>query len=94
MLSNAGHEVIVWSALSAEIEELDRTRRQKNLPNMGIPAEILFFKDLEKVCLKRDIILFAVPSVFVRSTAKKASTFVKLGQIIVDVAKESSPKHS
>ena len=92
MLSNAGHEVVVWSSLSAEIEELDRTRREKDLPNMEIPAEILFFKDLEKVCLERDIILFAVPSVFVRSTAKKASTFVKLGQIIVDVAKGIEPE--
>jgi len=37
MLSNSGHEVTVWSALPTEIEELDRTRRQKNLPNMEIP---------------------------------------------------------
>ena len=31
MLSNSGHEVTVWSALPAEIDELERTRRQKNL---------------------------------------------------------------
>lgn len=27
MLSNSGHEVTVWSALPAEIEELEKTRR-------------------------------------------------------------------
>ena len=37
MLSLNDHEVTVWSALPAEIEELDRTRRQKNLVGMIIP---------------------------------------------------------
>ena len=91
MLSNAGHKVTVWSALSAEIEELEKTRRQKNLPNMEIPKEVVFTKDLEQACLEKDILLFAVPSVFVRSTAKKASAFVPEGQIIVDVAKGIEP---
>ena len=87
MLSNSGHEVTVWSALPAEIDELERTRRQKNLPNMEIPATVLFSKDLREACREKDILLFAVPSVFVRSTAKRASAFVSDGQIIVDVAK-------
>ena len=50
MLSNTGHEVTVWSALTAEIEELCKTRRQKNLPNMEISAEVSLSKDLEKAC--------------------------------------------
>ena len=91
MLSNAGHEVTVWSALPAEIEELDRTRRQKNLPNMEIPNDIVFTTGIEEVCKEEDILLFAVPSVFVRSTAKKATSFVLEGQIIVDVAKGIEP---
>lgn len=91
MLSNSGHEVTVWSALPAEIEELEKTRRQKNLPNMEIPEKVVFTKNLEQACLEKDILLFAVPSVFVRSTAKKASTIVPEGQIIVDVAKGIEP---
>lgn len=92
MLSNAGHEMTVWSALTTEIDELNRTRRQKNLPNMEIPVEISFTTDLVKACQEKDILLFAVPSVFVRSTAKRTSEFVPEGQIIVDVAKGIEPE--
>lgn len=91
MLSNSGHKVIVWSAISEEIEELSKTRRQKNLPNMEIPTEVTFTTDLEKACHEKDVLLFAVPSVFVRSTAKKVSTYVQADQIIVDVAKGIEP---
>ena len=91
MLSNTGNEVTVWSALPAEIEELSKTRRQKNLPNMEIPDEVVFTKDLENACQGKNILLFAVPSVFVRSTARRASDSVPEGQIIVDVAKGIEP---
>lgn len=84
---NAGHEVTVWSALPEEVDELARTRRQRNLPGMIIPSGIVFTKDISEACADKDIILSAVPSVFVRSTAKTAAPYIKDGQIIVDVAK-------
>ncbi|MBT8881730.1 glycerol-3-phosphate dehydrogenase, partial [Lactobacillus delbrueckii subsp. bulgaricus] len=68
-----------------------RTRRQKNLPGMVIPDEIKFTKEIAEACQDKDIILFAVPSVFVRSTAKTAAAFIPDGQIIVDVAKGIEP---
>lgn len=43
--------------------------------------------DIEEVCGDRDVLLFAVPSVFVRSTARKAAPHIPDGQLIVDVAK-------
>ncbi|SEQ24366.1 Glycerol-3-phosphate cytidylyltransferase [Lachnospiraceae bacterium RM5] len=87
MLSIYGHKITVWSALPEEIEELRKTRRQKNLPNMEIPQDIIFTTKLSDACFKAEILLFAVPSIFVRSTAKDVATFIKPGQIIVDVAK-------
>ena len=87
MLSNNGHEVQVWSALSKEIDQLSATRKQVNLPNMIIPKTIKFTKNIEEVCKNKDILVFAVPSVFVRNTARSASPFINEGQIIVDVAK-------
>ena len=54
---------------------------------MTIPAEMKFTKSVEEVCTDKEILLLAVPSVFVRSTAAKARPFVPDGQIIVDVAK-------
>ena len=91
MLSNAGHRVTVWSALPQEIDELSATRRQKNLPGMVIPDEVAFTKDLSEVCKAKDILLFAVPSVFVRSTARRAAPYVPRGQVVVDVAKGIEP---
>ncbi len=87
MLVRSQYEVTVWSALEKEVEEFGKNRTHPNLPGMKIPQEIEFTKDLEKVCTDKDILLFAVPSPFVRQTAQKAAPFIPDGQIIVDVAK-------
>lgn len=87
MLHNNGHKVCVWSALKREVEEFSATRRHPNLPGMEIPAEISFTEDIAQVCKQRDILLFAVPSPFVRSTARQAAPYISDNQIIVDVAK-------
>ena len=87
MLCVSGHEVTVWSAIAREIDEFSVTRRHPNLPGMEIPRELGFTKDMEEVCRDKEILLFAVPSPFVRATARKAAPFIKAGQIIVDVAK-------
>lgn len=87
MLSVSGHAVTVWSALEKEVEEFSATRRHPNLPGMEIPEQIVFTKDIQTVCARQDILLFAVPSVFVRSTAAKAAPYIRSGQVIVDVAK-------
>lgn len=92
MLCNDGKEVQVWSALPDEIEEYSRTRRHRNLTNMIIPDEIDFTGDIKEVCSGKDILLFAVPSVFVRQTARAAAEFIPDGQVIVDVAKGLEPR--
>ena len=91
MLSNSGHDVTVWSAIDSEVDSLSAERRHKNLPGMVIPDAVRFTKEIGEVCAQKDILLFAVPSVFVRSTARKAAPFVPEGQIIVDVAKGIEP---
>ena len=87
MLENSGHNVEVWSALPSEIDELNSTHKQKNLPNIQIPMSIKFTKSIKEVCTKKDILLFAIPSVFVRETVREARDYIQDGQIIVDVAK-------
>lgn len=87
MLSNNGHDVTVWSAIEAEVENLAASRTHPNLPGMQIPDAIQFTKDIEQVCANKDVLLFAVPSPFVRATARKAAPYIPDGQVIVDVAK-------
>lgn len=91
MLTNCGHDVTVWSALAEEIDELSTKRQQRNLPGVEIPKETKFTKSIEEVCENKEIVLFAVPSVFVRSTARAAAQYIPDGQIIVDVAKGIEP---
>lgn len=87
MLKNTGKQVTVWSALPNEIEELKKTNIHPKLPNVKLPLGIDYTADLEYALNDKDIIMFAVPSVFVRDTAKKCKNYIKDNQIIVDVAK-------
>lgn len=87
MLAEVGHQVTVWSAIEKEIDEFSTNRKHPNLPGMVISEEIFFTKKIEEVCQEKEILLMAVPSVFVRSTAAQMRDFVPDGQIIVDVAK-------
>jgi len=87
LLHNNGHETAVWSALPEEIEEMKQTRRHKNLPEITIPEEIFLTADLETAMSEKDVLIMAVPSVFVRPTAARMKPFLKKGQLVVDVAK-------
>lgn len=91
MLSNARHDVTMWSAIPAEIEALSAGRRHRNLPGMVVPERIAFTADISEACRGREILVFAVPSVFVRSTAERAAPHIPDGQIVVDVAKGIEP---
>lgn len=87
MLCNSGHTVTVWARNDETIDQLIRERKQKHLPNVDIPDGIEFTADMKAVCADKDILLFSVPSVAVRSVAAKAMPFISDGQIIVDAAK-------
>lgn len=91
MLSNSNHYVQVWSAFPKEIESLKDTRKQKNLPNMIIPRKVDFTEDIKILCEDKEILLFAVPSKFLRKTVKMASPYINEKQVIVDVAKGIEP---
>lgn len=87
MLQLNGCAVTVWSALTEEIETLTATRRHPKLPDVALPEGILYTTDLSLACQDKDILVMAVPSVFVRETARKIRPHIAKGQIIVDVAK-------
>ncbi len=87
ILNNAGHLVTVWSAIDEEIIVLRKSGIHPKLPGVIIPREIKFTGDIHTACFEQDIIIFAVPSVFVRKTAEKARPYIKDSQIIIDVAK-------
>ena len=87
MLCNSGHEVTVWSISEEEVRSLSSTRKHPNLPDCVLPEEIRFTGQIGEACREKDILLCAVPSVYVRSTIRTARPFIAPEQIVADVAK-------
>ena len=92
LLVQNGHGVTMWSALPEELEALRQNRSQKNLPGVTIPESIRFTASLEEACAGRDLIVFAVPSIYVRETARRARPFISAGQLVADAAKALRPR--
>lgn len=57
------------------------------MPDVELSDKIEYTKDIRTACEGKELILFAVPSPFVRITARNAAPYIKSGQIIVDAAK-------
>ncbi|HIY03201.1 MAG TPA: NAD(P)H-dependent glycerol-3-phosphate dehydrogenase [Candidatus Blautia faecipullorum] len=88
LLYNNGHEVKLWSALQDEVEMLREKREHASkLPGVRLPEKIEITSDLEACLESPDVAVLAVPSPFTRSTSHQMASFVKKGQIIVNVAK-------
>ncbi|MCQ2776760.1 MAG: NAD(P)-dependent glycerol-3-phosphate dehydrogenase [Bacilli bacterium] len=92
MLINMGHQVTIWSPLEKEVNALSETRVHPHLPNCKLNTNIVFTSDLENTVVDKDYIIFATPSVFIRSTAEKIKNYLKPTQILITVAKGIEPK--
>lgn len=81
------HEVTIWSAIPEEIEAMRRDSEQKEkLPGVKIPNGISLTTDLSAV-EDSDLVLFAIPSAYVRSTCQKVASYLKEGTVIVNAGK-------
>ena len=90
LLYNNGHSVSVWSALPEEITEMKTTGRHHTLPDLVLPDGMISdadYEDFVKFMEDKEVLVTAVPSVYVRSTAQKMKPYCREGQIIVNVAK-------
>ncbi len=88
-LTSVGHEVSVWSALPEEAAQLAQEREHKNLP--GVALDGLRFSADIAVCRGAQMLLFAVPSVYVRQTARRVAAVLDGTPILVDAAKGLEP---
>lgn len=88
LLYNNGHKVTVWSIMEDEIKMLSEEREHKQkLPGVKLPEDMEFTTNLKDACSDRDLLVLAVPSPYTRSTSHSMSSFVREGQLIVNVAK-------
>ncbi len=88
VLQKNGHQVTVWSVLKEEVDMLNTKREHTDkLPGVKISEDIVFTTDLEAAIRGKSMLVLAVPSPFIRSTAKNMRPFVADGQLIVNVSK-------
>lgn len=87
LLHNNGHNVTMWSAVSAEVEMLRNDRQLASLPGVVLDDSVEITDNLEAAMKDRDILVLAVASSYIRATSKRMKEFIKDGQIIVNVAK-------
>ncbi len=88
VLAKNGHEVMVWSALASEIEQLARQHEHtEKLPGVTLPETVQFTADLRKAVQGMDALVLAVPSMYTRQTANQMASFAADGQLVISVAK-------
>ncbi len=88
LLHNNGHEVTLWSILEDEVELLLTKRENPDkLPGVKLPEDMAVTSDLKQAMSGKDMLVLAVPSPFVRSTAHSMREVAAEGQIIVNVSK-------
>lgn len=88
LLDSNGHDVTLWSFLSSEVDMLLKEREQKEkLPGVKISERMYITGDLREAVTAQEIVVLAVPSAAIRSTAAKCAAYAQEGQIFVNVAK-------
>ena len=87
LYSTQQHDITIWSAIPEEIEAMRRDGEQKEkLPGVKIPNGISLTTDLS-VIDDSDLVLFAIPSAYVRSTCRNVAPHLKEGTVVVNAGK-------
>lgn len=87
IMNKQGHNVTVWSKLENEIIQLEKDREHKQkLPGVKIPESIKLTTEYDAIKTS-DMIIFGVPSSFVRSTAKEVSAYIAKDTIVLNAGK-------
>ncbi len=88
VLEKNGHQVTVWSAVASEIEMLKKHREHVDkLPGVMLADTIQFTTDKKEAVSGMEALVFAVPSMYVRNTAREIAPYAVKDQLIISVAK-------
>ena len=93
LLHEHGHEVTSWTFFQEECDLLHRERaNEKLLPGVKIPEGIEITTDMSGAA-HADLVVLAVPSFAVASTAEQLSAILPAGKVVVNVGKGLDSKH-
>ncbi|MBR3396939.1 MAG: NAD(P)H-dependent glycerol-3-phosphate dehydrogenase [Lachnospiraceae bacterium] len=84
LLSNNGHKVTLWAFAQEEYEMFMKYHENTDrLPGVKLSHSVSYTMDLAEAVKGRDLLVCAVPSPVIRSTAHAMKDLVEDGQIIV-----------
>lgn len=93
LLHGNGHEVTLWTFFPEEAERLARERtNEKLLPGVMIPEGVPVTSSLSSV-QDAELVVLAVPSFAVSSTAESILPFIRPGTVVVNVGKGLDAKN-
>jgi glycerol-3-phosphate dehydrogenase (NAD(P)+) len=88
LLAGNGHDVTVWSIDKDEVRMLSTEREHKTkLAGVKLQDTVKITNNIEEAITGAGMLVFVVPSPFIRSTAKAAAPYVSSEQILVNVSK-------
>jgi glycerol-3-phosphate dehydrogenase (NAD(P)+) len=88
LLNGKGHDVTLWGAFPEYTKVLrEKKENVKFLKGFPLPADLDLSSDLDSSVGKAEIIVFAIPSQFLRNVIYKIKTEVLRDKILVSVAK-------
>jgi glycerol-3-phosphate dehydrogenase (NAD(P)+) len=88
LLSENGHMVSLWTYREDQAGAIRETRLNAEfLPGIIVPNEIEVLTDIEQAVSRKDLVVAAVPSQFLRSVAKRVAHCDFRNTIVVNVAK-------
>lgn len=87
LLTKNGHVVTLWSAFPEELTAIAKTHRHPHLGEADMPEALRVCANLKETVYEKNMVVFAVPSPYVRLTAEKAAPYLSSGKILVNVAK-------
>lgn len=88
VLSENKHDVSLWTYRPEQAALMTETRENPSfLPGIKIPQQICIVTDIEEAAYKKEMIVSAVPSQFLRSVIQQIAHHDLSGTVIVNVAK-------
>jgi len=87
ILLSQRHKVRIWEFNHKQYIKLIKEKENKNfLPGIKLPSRLLFSNIIEEVINPSEIIIFALPSHTIRSTARKSKELLK-NKLLISVSK-------
>lgn len=86
-LRKNNHSLSLWTYSKEEEAELKKNREPKNLPGTSFAEDIEITSSLERALKDKEMVIFAVPSLFTRSVGEQVKDYIQKDQILLTVSK-------